>query len=195
MKKIILCLLITIPFSLFSLDLSARVGVSNFTYSEVSYNKDNIYDINCLIVGPVVHFDIGKFKIFNFLGYQLPYKITFKDALGEDPTNYIEGKFFYGFNNSLGVLYPFEIYRFTISPGTYLNFDYIYLKDQNSNDEFIYSVLGNGLSLDLDFAFSDTFKIGGVAAMAYNYLPLNNTGNEFKYSYNYYFTFVVKLTL
>lgn len=195
MKKIILCLMFVIPLSIFSLDLSVRVGVSNFTYSEVSYNKDNIYEINCLIAGPAVNFDLGKFKIYNFLGYQLPHKVTFKDALGEDPTNYIMGKFFYGFNNSLGVLYPFEVYRFTISPGTYINFDYIYLKDQQSDDEFIYSVLGNGISLDLDFSLTETFKIGGVGAIAYNYLPLYDTGNEFKYSYNYYFTFVVKLSL
>lgn len=195
MRRVVIVALFFIPACLYSLDIAVIGGISNFTYSEEKFRKDNIYDISCLIVGPAVYIDMGKYKIFNYLGYQLPNEVTFIDALGEDPTNYIENKFFYGFNNKLGIVYPFEFSKGAVSPGAFINFDYIYLKDQSSNDEFIFSVLGNGVSLDLELYLTKKFSVGGVAAIAYNYLSLNDMGNEFKYSYNYYLNLLLKLRL
>lgn len=193
---IILTLVILIPAFAYTIDISTKIGGSTITYAEVGpYKKDNLYEIKSLLVGPAVYYRYKKVDLYNYFAYQLPNEVLFEDALGEDPTNYIEGKFFYGFNNNLGVIYPIELNIFTISPGVYFNFEYIYMKDQASGEEFIYSIMGNGVSLDLTLSFGKYIAIGASGGFAYNYLPLYDRGNDLLYSYSYFVAGIIELRL
>lgn len=196
-KKIILIItLMLIPVFAFTIDISTKIGGSTITYAEKGpYKKDNLYEIKSLLVGPAAYYRFKYVELYNYFAYQLPNEVSFKDALGEDPTNYIEGKFFYGFNNNLGALYPIELSVFTISPGLYFNFEYIYMKDEASGEEFIYSIMGNGVSLDLTLNLGKYFAIGASSGVSYNYLPLYDRGTDLIYSYSYFITGVIELRL
>lgn len=196
MKKIVIILLLSAGLSLSSYDLGLKAYGFNLTLVETGeYKKDNLYTFQGIILGPAYYYDIGNFQLYNFLGYQHPNKIVFEDALGEDPNNYIWNKFYWGVKNNLGVAYDLSFKHFKVRPALFFNFDYIYMKGLESKEEFIFSYIGNGLSLDLAYVYNSKVSIGATGGFAYNYLDLSGRDTELIYSYSWYIGGLLELRL
>lgn len=188
-NKVYLIILFFISIKgLFSIDLSVHGGYSTFNYTEISENlKEDRYTINSAFVGAKVKKSLSKVEILAGASFHRPYEILFKDLYGDDPANYLMGMYFYGLNCQVGALYPVLNRRVKFSVGALFNFDFFYFRDQQNNigAEYYYSVLGNGLVLDLSYNVNKWLLIGLNSSFNINYLPIHQRGEEFKWSNNF----------
>ncbi len=177
----------TIFYTVSALEVSLSAGMSKFTYVEISENlKEDMYEVDSFLAGVGVNQKIGIFEMFTTLKAQLPYNATFKDLYGTDSTNYLVGHFYYGLNVQAGLMYPIIDNKFRVKAGVLFNYDFFYFKDEaiNIGTETIFSVLGNGIKLDLSYNLNNKYTFGATGSYDLNYLPLHKRGYEFKWSTN-----------
>lgn len=174
-------------YTVSALEVSLCGGMSKFTYVEISENlKEDMYEIDSFLVGAGVNQKISIFEMFTTVKAQLPYNVAFKDLYGTDSKNYLEGQFYYGLNLQAGVMYPIIDNKFRVKAGVLFNYDFFYFKDEaiNIGTETVFSVLGNGIKLDLSYNLNNKYTFGANGSFDLNYLPLHKRGDEFKWSTN-----------
>lgn len=194
MKKLLLFLLL--GSSLYSYDLNLKVGSSSFVIAETGeYGKENLYTFENFLIGPGYYHKIGPIQLFTFLAYQLPTRVTFEDALGEDPNNQLENKFYYGLKSNLGVAYSLDYKYLRVKPALFFNFEHFYIEGLESKEEFIFSYIGNGASLDIGFTPTELLTLGASGGFSYNYIDLSFRDTDLIYSYCWYIAGVLELRL
>lgn len=172
---------------LFSFEMGLSGGISKFSYIEISENKkEDLYEIDSFLVGITMNQRVSIIEFYSSVLAQLPYKVSLTDLYGTSPKNYLEGQFYYGLNFQAGVLFPIIESFVIFKAGAVFNLDYFYFKDESINvgNETVFSVLGNGIILDLSYPVNDHFSFGINSSYNINYLPLYSRGGEFKWSSN-----------
>lgn len=189
-SRILILLSFVFISSMGAKEIAVEAGISRFKYLEVSENlKEDLYKINSGIVGLRYKDRISVVDLVVSLNAQLPYEVFLEDLYGEDSRNYLEGTSYFGLNFQAGALYPVVESKVHVSAGLLFNFDHFYFKDtyNDPNGEYVFSVFGNAIEIDLSYPINYGYKVGVTSSFAGNYLMLHERGDEFKWSYNMIF--------
>lgn len=177
-----------VMFKLNSLEIGLVGGFSTFRYLEVSENlKEDLYTINSGYIGLRGEKSIlDNFMLIANTTLQMPHEVYLEDLYGKDSNNYLDGMFYYGLNNQVGISYQLIKSRVELSLGVLFNMDFFYFKDleEDSGKQYYFSSLGNGVEVDFSIPISN-INIGILSSFNINYIPLHSRGDEFKWANNF----------
>lgn len=171
-----------------ALDLGFTIGGSHFRYAEEGEDsKDDLFTFNSVVIGLNLNKQFGDFYTQGEVSAQLPYELTFTDALGTDDYDYLDDMFYYGLNTNISLGYWFlDSSDLAISIAFLLNFDYFYLQDMiiDYGTEYFFSVLGAGAELNLSLPLNDFLSLKVSGSYIFNFLPLYDRDADFMWSDN-----------
>lgn len=189
-KRHVLLFILTVSLFniLHSVEIGLEGGVSTFNYSEVGINnKDDLYNIKSSIVGLTFRNSLSTFDLKTSMRAQVPFDLTFTDALGTDDTNYLNTLLYFGGNFQLSVLYNlYQNQHTNLSLGPLVNYDYFYFEDfiVGLDDKYIFSILGIGLSMNYLYLLKGNLFFDINGSWNYNFLEIGERVGTLKWSNN-----------
>lgn len=186
--SLITLLLILSVISGHAIDLGLTIGGSHFRYVEEGEDsKDDLFTFNSVDIGLNYSMLLGRFYAQVEVSAQLPYELTFRDALGTDDYNYLDDMFYFGLNSNLSIAYQFlDTDDVDLYIALLLNFDYFYMQDMVIvyGTEYIFSILGTGSELTVELPLNDSLYLDISGAYIFNFLPLYDRDADFMWSDN-----------
>lgn len=188
-RFLILFLILSLFNRLYSADIGTDGGVSFYNFAEVGVNnKDDLYTIKSILGGISYRDKISFFELKTSLRVQVPFNLTFTDALGVDEYNYLSTLLYFGGNFQIALQYQLiEDEKVDLLIGPVLSYDYFYLRDYvigKTDVEYIFSSLGIGLCQDLLYKMNSDLSVSFTTSYVYNGLPIGDRVGEFLWSNN-----------